>query len=464
MQIEFSIKSMRRFALFSVIAAGSVLAFHVQLKGADDPGSEPMVTFSKDIAPIFQAKCQECHRPGTAAPMSLLTWEQARPWAKSIKAKVLKRDMPPWQLDETVGIRHFSNDRSLSDEQIATIARWVDGGAPAGDPKDMPPPIKWPTDNRWETSKLFGEPDFVVKSTPYTMPAHGQDVWFKPVTPLPITEPRWVRAVEIRPGTLAGRRIVHHARADLEQDDDPNDLTRTSGAGVRPAGILMEWAIGKQSDVFPPNSGKLLVPGAQIRWEIHMHAGGVDVTDDVELAIWLYPKGQEPKHRTVLTFFPGTSRVGGSQVLDIPPNSIVETSGITLLKQAARLENFQPHMHLRGKAMMMEAILPNGTTRTLSYVDHFTFNWMNNYIYAPEDAPVLPKGTLIRITDWYDNTNANPNNPDPTQWVGFGDRTIDEMGHAWVNVTYLTEQEYQDWLDKQQSNKSASLGGVHAAR
>jgi hypothetical protein len=404
------------------------------------------VTFSKDIARIFQQKCDECHRAGTAAPMSLETYEQTRPWAKAIKERVLKREMPPWHIDKTVGIQHFSNDRSLSDAQIETVARWVDAGAPQGDPKDMPPPQQWPTDNSWETSKLLGNPDFVVHSTPYTMPAHGQDVWWKPVTHLPITEPRWVRAVEIRPGTLAGRKITHHARADLEQDD-PNDLTATgdSPRGVRPAGILMEWAIGKQSDVYPPHSGKLLVPGAQIRWELHLHAVGEEIRDDVELAVWFYPKGQEPKYRTVLTFFPGTPRTGGSQVLDIPPNSIVETSGITVLKQAARLENYQPHMHLRGKAMLMEAILPDGTTQTLSYVNNFNFNWMNNYIYAPEDAPVLPKGTMIRISAWYDNTSSNRNNPDPNQWVGFGDRTVDEMSHAWVNVTYLSDQDYQEW-------------------
>lgn len=450
---------MRLLASLSFVAAGVLLLPHPELRGADGARGIP-VTFSKDIAPIFQARCEECHRPGTAAPMSLVTYEETRPWAKAIKQRVLKREMPPWHIDKTVGIRHFANDRSLSDDQIATIVRWVDAGAPAGNPKDMPSARQWPKDNSWETSKLFGEPDFVVKSEPYTMPAHGQDVWWKPVTPLPLTEARWVRAVEIRPGTLAGRKITHHARADLEQDD-PNDLTRSSDepGGVRPAGILMEWAIGKQSDVYPANSGKLLVPGAQIRWELHLHAVGEEIRDDVELAVWLYPKGQEPKYRTVLTFFPGTPRTGGSQVLDIPPNSIVETSGITVLKQPARLENFQPHMHLRGKAMLMEAILPDGTMRTLSYVDHFTFNWMNNYIYAPEDAPVLPKGTMIRITDWYDNTNANPNNPDPSQWVGFGDRTVDEMGHAWVNVTYLSEQDYQDWPGQKKSTQSASNGG-----
>jgi hypothetical protein len=405
-------------------------------------------TFTKDIAPIFQNRCEECHRPGTAAPMSLVTYEEARPWAKSIKERVVKREMPPWHIDQNVGVKHFANDRSLTDAQIATISKWVDAGAPKGDAKDMPAARQWPKDNTWETAKQFGEPDFVVKSEPYTMPAHGQDVWWKPITPLPITEPRYVRAVEIRPATLAGRKITHHARADLEQDD-PNDLTRgPNDRGPRPAGFLMEWAIGKQNDVFPTDTGKLLVPGAQVRWEMHLHAVGEEIRDNVELAVWLYPKGQEPKYRTVLTFLPGSPRVGGSQLIDIAPNSTAQTSAITVLKQPARLDNYQPHMHLRGKAMLMEAILPNGVTQTLSYVNNFNFNWMNNYIYDPAEAPVLPAGTMIRITAWYDNTSANRNNPDPDQWVGFGDRTVDEMSHAWVNVTYLPEKDYQELVAK----------------
>jgi hypothetical protein len=398
------------------------------------------VTFSKDVAPILQAKCEECHHPGTAAPMSLVTYAETRPWAKAIRERVVTRNMPPWHLDKTVGIQHFQNDRSLTDQQIDIISRWVDAGAPEGNPKDMPPPKKWPTNEDWETAKLLGQPDFVVKSADYTMPAHGQDVWWKPVTVLPITEPRWVRAVEIRPGTLAGRRITHHARADLEQDD-PTDPA--GGEGIRPAGFLMEWAIGKQNDIYPADSGKLLVPGARIRWENHLHAVGEDITDHVELAVWLFPKGQEPKYKTVLAFLPATPRSAGGQLIDIPPNTVTVTSGTTVLRQPARLQNFQPHMHLRGKAMLMEAILPDGTTQKLSYVNNFNFNWMNNYIYAEDAEPVLPAGTTLKITAWYDNTPNNRNNPDPNQWVGFGDRTVDEMGHAWVNVTYISEEDYQ---------------------
>jgi hypothetical protein len=411
------------------------------LSAAAELAGKP-VTFAKDIAPILQEKCQSCHRAGSMAPMSLLTYEQVRPWAKSIKERVVSRSMPPWHLDKTVGIQEFQNDMSLSDAQIHSIASWVDAGAPLGDPQDLPAPRQWPKDDGWQLSKQYGAPDMVLTSDAYTMPAKGQDVWFKPLTPIPLTEPRWVRAVEIRPATAAGRKITHHALAYLQQEE-PGTNT-----GVVTQGLLMEWAVNKNYDVYRPNTGKLLVPGARIWWEMHYHAVGEEIRDHVELAVYLYPKDETPKYRTFLTAFPATAGNAASGTLDIPPNSIAQTEGYQVLRQAARLENFQPHMHLRGKAMLLEALLPDGSKRTLSYVDHFTFNWMTNYIYTDDAAPVLPKGTIIHVTAWHDNTVNNKNNPDPNQWVGWGDRTVDEMAHAWVNVTYISDEDYQDWLAK----------------
>jgi hypothetical protein len=383
--------------------------------------------------------------------MSLQTYEEARPWARSIKQRVATRVMPPWNIDKTVGIQHFQNDRSLSDEQIATIVKWVDEGAPMGNPKDMPAAKVWPDDSGWQLAKVLGrEPDIVVKSEPWTVPAVSQDVWWKPTSDVPVTEERWVQAVEMRPGTVAGKRITHHALAQLEQLEPGQKV-------AEPPGLLMEWAIGKNYDMYRDGAGKLLEPGAKIRWDIHYHAVGEPIRDHVELAIFLYPKGYVPAHRTRLMLF---SAFKNNNDLDIPPNTVTETQAFHVLKSAARLENFQPHMHLRGKAMSMEAILPDGTVRMLSYVDNFNFNWMNNYIYTDDDAPVLPKGTVLRITAYYDNTAAHASNPDPTQWVGYGDRTVDEMGHAWVNVTNLTDQEYADWLAKHKAAavKNASVG------
>jgi hypothetical protein len=419
------------------------------------PAGKP-VTFAKDIAPILQAKCQECHRKGSMAPMSLVTYEETRPWAKSIRQRVITQQMPPWHIDRTVGVQQFKNDMSLSEEQIKQIVQWADAGAPLGDPKDMPAPKQWPVDNEWKAAKDLGQPDLVIKSEPYTMAAHHQDVWWRPVSNVPLTEPRWVRAVEMRPGSPAGRKITHHAVAYLAQDD-PDSILPGTDADLRGRAMLMEWAIGKGYDLYRPDTGKLMLPGSQISWDVHIHAVGEEIRDHVELGIWLYPKGQEPKHRTYLTGFQAIKGRERSKQVDIPPNSVVEFQNFTVLKQAAMLENFQPHMHLRGKAMAVEAILPDGSTQVVSYVGKFNFNWMNNYIYADDAAPAFPKGTIIRVTAWYDNTRANPNNPDPDQWVGYGDRTVDEMGHAWMNVTYLSDEEYNAWVAQHKNRETASI-------
>jgi hypothetical protein len=445
---------------FIATAATFVAVMAASVSAAAPPGDAP-VTFTKDVAPIFQAKCEACHRPNSVAPMSLMTFEEVRPWARSIKARVASKQMPPWHIDKTVGIQHFENDRSLSNDQIDTIVRWVDAGAPMGDLKDMPAPIKWADDNVWNYKSRFGEPDLIVKSPPYRMPAQAQDAWYKPVVPTGLTEARWVRAIEIRPSTVKGRRITHHALARLQQEDGTAGAAAASAApaaddaDVGP-GLFMEWAVGKQGEIMRPNSGKLMLPGSKIVWDIHYHAVGEEITDSVELGIYFYPKGKEPKYRQVLALFSGVTE--GNRNLDIPPNAVVVNQNFHVMKQAGRVENFQPHMHLRGKAMAMEAILPNGTTQMLSYVNDFQFNWHVNYVYADDAAPLLPKGTILRITAWHDNTTSNKSNPDPNQWVGWGDRTVDEMAHAWVNITYMPDEDYQAEIAKrkQKTNPAQS--------
>jgi hypothetical protein len=422
-----------------MLAVAAALTLPALASAAD---GAKQVTFAKDVAPILQAKCQDCHRVGSMAPMPLTTYEETRPWARAIKERVTTRQMPPWHVDKTIGIREFKNDMSLTDEQIDTIARWVDSGAPLGNPKDLPPARQWPEGNVWEAEKILGPPDLVIKGDKYTMPARSQDVWWRPVSNIPLTEPRWVRAVEMRPQTPAGRRILHHAVAYLAQDD-PNSLG--PGGPAIPEmrnSMLMEWAIGKGYDFYRPTTGKLLLPGAKISWDMHIHAVGEEIRDGAEIGIWLYPKGQEPKYRTYLV---GFMALKSPRDLDIAPNTVSMTEGFTVLKQPARLENFQPHMHLRGKAMQLEAILPDGRTQMINHISNFNFNWMTNYIYTDESAPVFPKGTIIHSTAWHDNTKANKNNPDPEQWVGWGDRTVDEMAHIWVNVTYISEEDYQAW-------------------
>ena len=426
-------RHLKRIVGPTLVAMMAVTPWSAHAAAADSP------TYAKDIAPIFREKCEACHRPGYIAPMSLQTYEEVRPWARSIKNRVEARQMPPWHIDGAVGIQDFENDRSLTADQIDMVARWVDSGAARGNPADMPPPAVFADDDVWNFVDLFdGPPDLVIQSTPHTMPALAQDRWWKPEVPTGLTEDRWIRAIEIRPSTVDGRRITHHALAILQQEEDEDALGAAADIGP---GLLMEWAVGKQGEIMRENSGKLLKAGSSIVWDIHYSAVGEEITDTVELGLYFYPKEAPPKYRQVLSAWSAIE--GGNDNLSIPPNTIVATERFHVLKNNGRVENFQPHMHLRGVGMQMTAVLPDGTTRVLSRVSDFNFNWHNNYVYSDVEAPLLPKGTVIQVKSWYDNTSANRSNPDSNQWVGYGDRTVDEMGHAWVNVTYMDDSDFE---------------------
>ena len=436
---------MQRDMRILMSGAAGAFALTALLGGASTASAQTAPTFTKDVAPIFQQKCEACHRPESIAPMSLQTWQQSRPWARSIKARVLEHSMPPFQIDRTVGITKFKNDDSLTNQELDTIVKWVDAGAPQGDPKHMPEAIKWPTEQTWNFSKVLGkEPDLVVKSDSFTMPAVSQDAWDKRVTPIDLDEPRWVRAIEIRPGNLKGRKIVHHAIAYLEQDEP-------GAPQAGPAPLFMEWAVGKQGEMMRPDSGKLLMPGARFRWDIHYSQGGEEITSNVEMGIYFYEKGQEPKYRTRLSLIPAAL---GS--LDLRPNAVTVTEGFYPLRENARVESFQPHMHLRGKAMMVEAILPTGQRQVLSHIDNFNFMWMTTFVYDDNQAPLLPKGTILKVTAWHDNTTAKKTNPDPTQWVGWGDRTVDEMAHAWMNIVNMNDEEFKAEVAKRKAATSTN--------
>lgn len=411
------------------------------------------VTFTKDIAPILQDKCQVCHQPDSIAPFALITYAETRRFARLIKSRVEARVMPPWHINRTVGIQEFKNDRGLSDQQIATIVAWVDAGTPEGDPADLPPLKEFPDPDAWQFAEEFGEPDLVVKSSPYTLAAETQDKWFRPVVDTGLTEPRWVKAIEMKPSFPDGRRIVHHVLTSLQQDEEGITALASTAGRRRSAGLFMEWAVGKTGEIFPDGAGKLMLPGSRIRWEVHMHAIGEEIVgSQVELGIWFYPEDYTPTNRTILTMFDAR----GDSGLDIPPGEIAVTQQFHTLRAPARLENFQPHMHMRGKAMMLEAIYPDGRKEVLSLVDNFQWNWHNNYIYADDAAPLLPEGTTLIVTAWHDNTADNPSNPDPEQWVGWGDRTVDEMAHLWVDVTYLEQEQYEELVAEREAKKAAS--------
>jgi hypothetical protein len=428
-------------------------------QGRPDAPALEAVTYARHVAPILRARCEECHRPGSIAPMPLTTYEETRKYARQIKQKVQARLMPPWHIDRTVGIQQFKNDRSLTDAEVKVIADWVDAGTPMGEAKDLPAPAQWPDERQWQLAdKLGGAPDLVVRSRPYTLAARGQDKWWRPVVDVPLTEPRWVRAIEVKPSYPMGRRVVHHVLTTLEQPEQGITGLASSAAhaehgGPMSAGLFMEWAIGKAGEIFHADAGKLMLPGSKIRWEVHYYAIGQEVpNDEVELGIWFYPAGFTPKYRTILNFW----NVAAGSELDIPPNQKTMTQNFVVLRAPARLENFQPHMHMRGKAMMMEAVYPDGRREVLSHVNNFQWNWHVNYIYRDDVAPVLPKGTTLVLTAWHDNTAQNPHNPDPEQWVGWGDRTVDEMAHAWVDVTYLEQADYDRIVAERKRGRAAT--------
>jgi hypothetical protein len=393
------------------------------------------VTFAKDVAPIFQKSCQTCHHAGTSAPMSLMTYDEVRPWAKSIQQRVANRDMPPWHLDKTVGIRHYKNDRSLSDDEIATVTRWVDAGAPQGNPADMPAPLTFQSDANW----FIGEPDLKV-TTPndFVMYAKGPDWWIDQFADVTLDEDRWIKAMEIKP---SNPKVVHHVVVYAIEPDAPEGSPET---GIQ----LHEYAVGKYGDIFGDNTGRLLKKGTRLRYDMHYFAVGSEQHNKTTIAFKFYPKGVVPKYQVrsqALRNIPNDE-------LEVPPNTVVRTDGYFRLPRNARIDAFQPHMHMRGRGMTLEAINPvNNTTQILSSVDHFDFNWHINYVYADEEAPLLPAGTVLHMIGIHDNTSANRRNPDPNMWVGFGERSVDDMLQVWVNIVYLDDADFQRMVEERKA-------------
>ena len=402
--------------------------------------AQGQVTFTKDVAPILQQHCQVCHRPDTFAPMSLLTYEEARPWAKSIKQKVVAREMPPWYIDKNVGVHNFKNDVSLTDQEIATLVKWADGGAAKGNMADMPPQRKFADDDQWH----MGQPDLIVQLPKDIMvPATGADRWIDVLADAGLTEDRYIRGIEIR--TIKGFRAVHHVTTSMKHEDDPDDGDNVQGQ------FLNEYALGKNADVFPEGAGRLIKAGTKINFNLHLHSMGQDTLANVALGLSLYPKGYKPK------YIETTEKVGDPKDLDIPANTDnVRFDGYQTLTKPARLLSFQPHLHNRGKASCMEAIYPGGhKVETISCVNKYQFAWHLVYLYDEDDQPLLPAGTILHISSWYDNSPGNKFNPDPDNLITYGQRTIDEMGGAWISYYYLSDEEYKQQVEARKTKLSA---------
>jgi hypothetical protein len=412
-----------------VILSASIALLAVSAQG--------QVTFTKDVAPILQKRCQVCHRPDTFAPMSLLTYEDARPWARSMKAKVVAREMPPWYIDKNVGIHNFKNDVSLTDQEIATIVKWVDSGAPKGNPEDMPPPRKFESSDQWHI-----RPDLVVNlPKDILVPAQAADRWVDVLADTGLTEDRYIKGIEIKP--IKGFRSVHHATTSMKHDDDSDGGDNVQGV------FLNEYALGKNADMFPDGAGRLIKAGTKINFNLHLHATGTETPINVALALELYPKGYTPH------FIETTEKVGDPKDLDLPPNTDnIRFEGYQTLAKPARLLSFQPHLHNRGKASCMEAIYPGGhKVEMLSCVSKYQFAWHLVYLYEEDDQPLLPAGTILHLISWYDNSTGNKFNPDPDNTITYGQRTIDEMGGAWVSYYFLSDEEFKQQVEARKTKQ-----------
>jgi len=427
----------------SVISSASIAMLALMAtapKAVAEDTTPGQVTFTKDVAPILQARCQTCHRPDTFAPMSLLTYEEARPWAKSIKQKVVAREMPPWYIDKHVGVRNFKNDVSLSDQEIATLVKWADSGAPKGNPADMPPPRKFDDSDQWHI-----RPDLVVQlPKDIVVPAQAADRWIDVTVDAGLTEDRYIKGVEIKP--IKGFRAVHHASTSMKHEEDADDGDDNGDVQGK---FLNEYALGKNADVFPDGAGRLIKAGTKINFNLHLHPIGQETPINVALALQLYPKGYTPKYAET------TEKVGDPKDLDIPPGeNNVRFDGYNTLTKPARMLSFQPHLHNRGKASCMEAIYPGGhKVETLSCVSKYQFAWHLVYLYAEDEQPLLPAGTILHLISWYDNSPGNKFNPDPDNLITYGQRTIDEMGGAWVSYYYLSDEEFKQQTEARKAKQ-----------
>ena len=440
-----SLTCVRLFRATVLVLGGSILL--AAQPAAEQAPAPATPTFAKDITPIFQRSCQQCHQPGSIGPMSLVTYQDARPWARSIKQKVMAGEMPPYRYDRHVGIQRLKHDLRLSEKETQTIVRWVDGGAPQGNPADAPPAVTFPNPNEWAFEKQFGPPDVVVKTKPYTLPARGQDVWWRPIVPTGLTKDRCIKAVSVKP-SLNGRAAAHHANSELVVLDQK---TGQYVDGER----LTEYALGKVGEIVPPDACRTLPAQSMVRWDVHYYPIGRELKDDViEIGVWLYPEGHQAKHKQDLKLYSLLMKGGD---LELAPNGTAMTQGFHSFKTPVRIDSFQPHGHFRLVAKTLEIFYPDtGKLEMLSSVSNWTNNWHTSHIYEEDSAPLVPKGAVLVITGYYDNTRGNRGNPDPDQWVGLGSRTADEMSHAWIAVTHLDDETYARLAKERENRKKAT--------
>ena len=392
--------------------------------------------FSKDVAPIMYKHCASCHRAGEIAPMSLLSYEEARPWVASIREKVLTGAMPPWHSAAPKG--QFSNDRRLSDAEKETILRWIAAGAPKGSVKDLPPLPAFA--ENWE----IGKPDVVITMPePYVVPASGVIAYQNFTAPTNFTEDKWIQAIEVRPGA---RSVVHHilvfvsgkrpneAWAQIVPQRPRRSQTGTTEESSKMADTLFATtAPGTNAMVFQPGTAMRVPAGATVRFQIHYTTMGREVSDRSSVGMIF---AQEPPEKEMHTsaFF-NAQLVLPAGASDVPVRSAIQ------FDKDVHITALFPHTHLRGKSWDYTIVYPDGRTDTVLPVPHYDFNWQTYYVFATPLA--VPKGSRLEAVAHYDNSVNNKSNPDPTKEIHWGEQTWDEMQYTGINYTVDDESPKQ---------------------
>ncbi len=430
-----------------VLVSGSLMpgALRAQSPAAMD------ITYTKDIAPILQRSCENCHRAGGGGPMPLTSYEEVRPWARAIKTRTgigpHAGVMPPWYMEKNIGIQQYKDDPSLSAAEVAKVAKWADSGAPRGNPADMPPPRQWADANTWR----IGTPDLIVKTKNIVVKANSPDWWgeIEPVA-IPLEEDRYVLAVEIKEVNDAtinngGRETVgslfvwHHliyrTQVGLDVSVETAELDSSNSDNV------VGWPVhevGRNADYFDPKAARLLKKGSYIVSDsLHTHSSGKDVTSHLEFGYKLAPKGYKPLYKRA------TYSLGNGVDIDIAGmEKNQQLHAYAVLNEPTKIISFEPHLHAPGTRMCLEAIW-GYNIQTLSCVG-YDHNWVRGYSYADDVAPLLPKGTILHITGYMDNTTGNKNVADPRNWSGSGNRSITNMFIDLGNRVFMTEEQFQE--------------------
>jgi hypothetical protein len=385
--------------------------------------ADTVPTYTRDVAPILRANCETCHRAGEAAPMSLRTYREVRPYAAAIKEAVSLHKMPPWYADSHYG--QFANDRSLSQHDIDTLVAWVKAGAPEGDPADLPKPASF-TDG-WS----IRPPDTVLEMpAPFNVPATGTVPYQYILVPGKFTQDTWVQMSEVRPGN---RAVLHHIIAFVRPPGSkwlkgiqpgipyvpPKEESDMSGAE-----FLVGYAPGMPADVLPDGRAKLVKAGSDVIFQMHYTPNGKATTDQSKIGLSL---AKAPVTERVLTLAATTREFA------IPPGAPdYQVESNFEFGSDTKIVSLMPHMHLRGKEFQFTAIYPTGETQTLLKVPNYSFSWQ--LVYYPKADIIMPKGTKLHCVAHYDNSANNPFNPDPTKEVRYGDQSWEEMMFGFFEV------------------------------